>query len=313
MIPNDRLPNSPSISSAPADGSSVLSAPGAGQHDEQQVCRLIHDGKEIILVGTAHISRESAALVEQIIAQEKPDTLCVELCPSRLQALQQKDTWQAMDIVRVIREKRAFLLLFQLLLTSIQKKMADKFQVNPGEDMLRGIVTAAACHALIVPADRDIRISLLRAWRSMSLMGKVKLLSEMLLSLFITEEVTEEKVAQLMKQDTLELAVRALADKLPSIKTILIDERDQYLAHVISQAPGPKIVAVIGAGHRRGVRENIGKDIDLLPLLTIPPAGIWGSIIGWSFIVFIIGLFVAGLFLSDYDPRGHEVFLTHQG
>jgi pheromone shutdown-related protein TraB len=129
-------------------------------------------------------------------------------------------------------------------------------------------------------------------------MSKIKLLPEMLLSLFITEDITAEKVEQLMKQDTLELAMRALADKLPSIKTILIDERDQYLAHTIGQAPGPKIVAVIGAGHCKGVRENMGKEIDIMPLLTIPPAGIWGRIIGWSLPVFIIGLFVAGLFLS---------------
>jgi pheromone shutdown-related protein TraB len=298
MFYNEMLQNNQPVSVAPADVSSVGSSSGSGQKDEHQVYRLIHDGKEIILVGTAHISRESAALVERVIAQEKPNTVCVELCPSRLRALQQKDNWQAMDIVRVIREKQASLLLFQLLLASIQKKMAKKFQLNPGEDMLRAIVTAAACHAVIVPADRDIRISLLRAWRSMSLMSKIRLLPEMLLSLFITEDITAEKVEQLMKQDTLELAMRALADKLPSIKTILIDERDQYLAHTIGQAPGPKIVAVIGAGHCKGVRENMGKEIDIMPLLTIPPAGIWGRIIAWSFPVFIIGLFVAGLFLS---------------
>lgn len=269
-----------------------------GPIDERQVSRLIHDGKEIILVGTAHISKESADLVELVIGREKPNTVCVELCQARLEALQQKDKWQGMDIVRVIRAKRASLLLFQLLLASIQKKMAKKFLVNPGEDMLRAIVMAAAYHAEIVPADRDIRISLLRAWRSMGFISKVRLLPEMLLSLFITEDITTEKMEQLMQQDTLEIAMRSLADKLPSIKAILIDERDLYLAHSISQAPGPKIVAVIGAGHVKGVRENIGRDIDITPLLTLPPAGIWGRIIGWSVPIFIIGLFVANLFLS---------------
>jgi pheromone shutdown-related protein TraB len=101
-----------------------------------------------------------------------------------------------------------------------------------------------------------------------------------------------------MEQDALEIAMRSLADKLPSIKTILIDERDLYLAYAIGKARGPKIVAVIGAGHVKGVRENMGKDIDIIPLLAIPPASSWAGIIGWLVPIFIIGLFVAGLFLS---------------
>lgn len=302
MAHNEMLYNSQGISTSPPDlssgGGSSPGAGGAWQSNEQHVHRLIQGDKEIILVGTAHISKESAALVERVIVREMPATVCVELCRVRLEALQHKDKWQEMDIVRVIREKRASLLLFQLLLASIQKKMARKFQVNPGEDMLRAIVTAEAYHAEIVPVDREIRISLLRTWRSMSLLGKVKLLPEMLLSLFIPEDITAEQVEQLKQQDALELALRAVADKLPEVKTILIDERDQYLAHAIGQASGPKIVAVIGAGHVKGVMENIGKDIDILPLLTIPPAGIWFGIIGWSIPIFIIGLFVAGLFLS---------------
>jgi pheromone shutdown-related protein TraB len=300
MTHNETLQDGKGISASDSSsgGLSRGLSSGVGPKDEQHAQRLIHDEKEIILVGTAHISKESADLVERIIARENPDTVCVELCPARLEALQQKDRWQEMDIVRVIREKRASLLLFQLLLASIQKKMAQKFLVNPGEDMLRAIITAKTYHAEIVPVDRDIRISLLRTWRSMGFISKVKLLPEMLLSLFITEDITAEQVEQMKQHDTLELAMRALADKLPSIKTILIDERDQYLAYAIGKAPGPKIVAVIGAGHVKGVMENIGKDINITPLLTIPPASIWGGIIGWSVPLFIIGLFVAGLFLS---------------
>src|SRR5450759_973712 len=100
---------SPPGSSSGGDSSSGSSS-GSGPKDEQQVYRLIYNDKEIILVGTAHISKESAALVERVIAREKPATVCVELCPARLEALKQKDKWQDMDIVRVIREKRASLL-----------------------------------------------------------------------------------------------------------------------------------------------------------------------------------------------------------
>ena len=266
------------------------------QENERDVHRIIHLGKVIILIGTAHISKESSALVERVIGEEKPDTVCVELCPMRFQALKQKDKWQDTDIVKVIREKRTSLLLSQLLLASIQKKMAQKFNIHPGEDMIRAIAKAEEINAEIVLADREIRISLLRTWRMLRFTSKVKVLPEMLLSLFMPEDITEEDVEKLKQQDALELAMRTIADKLPEVKRTLIDERDQYLAHCIGNAPGKKIVAVIGAGHVAGVMSNMGKQIDIIPLLEIPPPNPWVRFAGWVFPLFVIGLFVAGFF-----------------
>ena len=99
----------------------------ATQH--KHVHHLLSEGKEIILVGTAHVSRESADLVEHVINEEKPDTVCVELCQARFDALKKKDQWQEMDIMKVIREKRTSLLLSQLLMLSFQKKIAEKFNI----------------------------------------------------------------------------------------------------------------------------------------------------------------------------------------
>jgi hypothetical protein len=77
--------------------------------NSEMIHHLDHDGKRIILVGTAHVSKESVDLVEAVIADVKPDTVCVELCESRAQAIRQKDRWQEMDIIKVIKEKKAFL------------------------------------------------------------------------------------------------------------------------------------------------------------------------------------------------------------
>jgi len=79
--------------------------------DHQNVHRLTLAGREIILMGTAHISRESADLVDRVITEEKPDVVCVELCKARFEDFQQKGKWQEMDIVKVIRENRTALLL----------------------------------------------------------------------------------------------------------------------------------------------------------------------------------------------------------
>lgn len=278
------------------NGNCFLLSPG--RNGESNVHHLTCNGKKLILVGTAHVSRESADLVEMVITDEKPDTVCVELCKTRFEAIKQKEKWQDTDIVKVIREKRASLLLSQLFLAAFQKNIAKKLNVNPGEDMLRAIAKAEESNAKIILADREIHISMLRVWRRMRFLNKIKLLPEMLLSLFLTEEITEKDVEKLKTQDALELAMRAVSKKLPELKNILIDERDQFLAHAISNAPGNKIVAVVGAGHVAGVMENIGKNIDIKPLLEVPPANPWAKFIGWGFSLFIIGLFILGFFHS---------------
>ena len=100
------------------------------------VHRLPDGDRDIILIGTAHVSRESVRLVEEVITAETPDTVCVELCASRYQALRQKDRWRDMDIIKVIREKKAFLLLSNLMLAAFQKRIAaeDGGPARPGDD-----------------------------------------------------------------------------------------------------------------------------------------------------------------------------------
>jgi pheromone shutdown-related protein TraB len=175
------------------------------------VHRLQHGGREILLVGTAHVSRESAELVEQVLAEARPDTVCVELCQPRYDALKQKDKWQETDIVRVIREKRTSLLLSQLLLASFQKKIAQRFNIQPGEEMIRAIAKAEETGARVVLADREVRVTLMRTWRSLGLWKKAGLMTEVLASLFYTEEITEEEIEKLKERDMLEWRTRPSA------------------------------------------------------------------------------------------------------
>jgi pheromone shutdown-related protein TraB len=266
--------------------------------DHPNVHRLMQDGREIILVGTAHVSRESADLVERVIDEEKPDVVCVELCQARFDALKQKDKWQETDIVKVIRENRTALLLSQLLMASFQRKIAERFNINPGEEMLRAIGKAEDTGAGIVLADREIRVTLLRTWRMMRFWTKVKFLPEIILSLFIGEDITEEDIEKLKQHDVLDLALKTVGEKLPEVKTTLIDERDQYLAYRISHAGGRKIVAVVGAGHVPGIQQQIDQEIDIEAISKIPPPSVWAKFFGWGFSGAIIALFIAGFFYS---------------
>jgi pheromone shutdown-related protein TraB len=257
--------------------------------------------KEIILVGTAHVSKESARLVQSVIEEEKPDTVCVELCQPRFQAIQQKDRWQDTDIVKVIKEKKSFLLLSNLLLASFQKRIAKQFDVQPGEEMITAINTAESTGAQIHLADREIRTTLSRTWRVMGFWSKIKLVFQLTLSLGQLDEIKEEDIEKMKQQDVLETLLAEVGKSLPALKSILIDERDQYLAEKIRTAPGNKIVAVVGAGHVPGIQKYWDSDIDTRALEQLPPKGKSIGILKWLIPVAIVVLFIAGFFYGGKE------------
>jgi pheromone shutdown-related protein TraB len=261
--------------------------------------RLAFKDKEIILLGTAHVSKESADLVARVIEEEKPDTVCVELCEARYQAITQKNKWQNTDLIKVIKEKKAFLLLSNLMLSSFQKKIGQKLGIKPGQEMLQAIEAAKAVDAQIHLADRNIRITLSRTWRLMGLWTKIKLLAQIVASMGEgLDDITEEDIEEMKKKDVLETLLSEIGQALPEVRSILIDERDQYLAEKIRTAPGKKIVAVVGAGHVPGIQKYWNKEIDIEALDRMPSKGRLSGILKWGIPALIIGLIVAGFFFA---------------
>jgi pheromone shutdown-related protein TraB len=260
---------------------------------------LIHlsfNEKQFVLIGTAHVSKESVRLVKAVIEEQRPNTVCVELCESRYQAIRQKDRWQDTDIVKIIREKKSFLLLSNLLLASFQKRIARQFDVKPGEEMITAINTAESLGAQIHLADRDIRTTLSRTWRVMGFWSKIKLLFQLMLSLGELNEIKEEDIEKMKQQDVLETLLSEVGKSLPELKAILIDERDQYLAEKIRTAPGNKVVAVVGAGHIPGIQKYWNADIDTRALEQLPAKRKALGILKWLIPLVIVGLFIAGFF-----------------
>ena len=168
------------------------------------VHHLEYDHKQVIMVGTAHVSKESAEQVTKLIQEERPDTVCVELCQSRYQSIRQKERWQETDIVKIIKEKKSFLLLSNLLLASFQKRIAKKLNIKPGEEMIAAIEAADEVGAAVHLADRDIRTTLSRTWREMGLWNKIKLLFQLILSLGDVDEIKEEDIEKMKQEDVLE-------------------------------------------------------------------------------------------------------------
>jgi pheromone shutdown-related protein TraB len=264
--------------------------------NSKSVHHLEIDDKQVILVGTAHVSRESARLVRQLIQEENPDTVCVELCQSRYQSIRQKERWQETDIVKIIKEKKSFLLLSNLLLASFQKRIAKKLDIKPGQEMITAVETAEEMDAEIQLADRDIRTTLSRTWRAMGLWSKIKLLFQLMLSMGEVDEIKEEDIEKMKNEDVLETLLAEVGKSLPVLRDILIDERDQYLAKKIRTAPGHKIVAVVGAGHVPGIKKYWNSDIDIRALEQLPPKSHTAGVLKWLIPGTIMAMFIAGFF-----------------
>jgi pheromone shutdown-related protein TraB len=257
---------------------------------EDPVTRLELDGREIILVGTAHVSRRSAEQVKAVIEAERPDSVCVELDDQRYQAMISGNKWKETDIFKIIKEKKATLLLMNLLIASFQKRIAKQFGVTPGAEMLQGIQSAEEIGATLVLADRNIQVTFSRIWSGLGLKGKSQLILQIFMSLFEGAEITEEELEKLKSKDTLNAMLSEFTDAFPQLKIPLIDERDQYLSQKIKDAPGEKIVAVLGAAHVPGILVQIHHDHDLAALSRVAKKRKGPGLIAWMIPALIIGI-----------------------
>jgi len=269
--------------------------------------QLSHGDKEITLIGTAHVSRESVEQVGQVIEQARPDTVCIELCESRYQSITQKKKWQETELIKVIREKKAYVLLSNLMLAYFQKRIGRKLGIRPGEEVLRAIQAAEAVGARVWLADRDIRTTLARTWRLMGFWKKISLLVQLVTSAGDFDSVSEADIEKMKTEDVLEMLLAEIGKSFPEIRRVLIDERDQYLAHEIRGAPGTRIVAVVGAGHVPGIKRYWDSSIDLAELTRMPPKARFTGLLKWAVPGLIIALIVAGFAVAGASAGTHMI------
>lgn len=252
------------------------------------------NGREYIVVGTAHISRQSADLVKEVITNEKPDVVCIELDEKRYKALSEKKRWENLDLKTIIREKQLSTLLMNLVLASYQKKLGEKLGISPGTELLEAANTAKGLNLPVELCDREVRITLRRSWHSMNFWQKIKFLTSGVAGLFEKQELTEEKLAELRSKDVISEMMEELGKAMPVLKRVLIDERDSFLAEKMKRAKGNKIVSVVGAGHVNGIINylNDGNKVDLEEIEKIPESAPVAKIIGWGIPIIIVASMV---------------------
>lgn len=257
---------------------------------EETVTRLHLDNKEYILIGTAHVSKNSAEQVKEMIEAEQPDSVCIELDAQRFQSVKEKNKWKNTDIFQVIKDKKAVMLLMNLAISSFQKRMAKQFGIRPGEEMIQGMESAEKIGAELVLADRDIQVTFSRIWGNISFKGKAMLLMQVFGSIFSREEISEEELEKMKQRDTINAMLQEFTDSFPDLKKPLIDERDQYLSQKIKDAPGEKVVAVLGAAHVPGITKEIEKEHNLEKLSERPPKPKWPKVVGWAIPIVIVAI-----------------------
>ncbi len=266
---------------------SIISPPRNYPDDVQIIAQ---DGREFIVVGTAHISQESTDLVKQVIMEEKPDCVCVELDKQRYQTLSDKRIWESLNLKEVIRRKQLTTLLLNLVLSYYQRRLGQKIGVTPGTELLEATKVAKELDISLALCDRDVRITLRRAWRSMSFTEQVKFMTFGMAGFLESPDISEDMLREIRQKDVLTELMRELGEVMPVLKRVLLDERDTYLAQKIRQTDGQKVVAVVGAGHVAGMCEVLakGRDQDLADIEEVPPASPVGKVIGWGIPILIL-------------------------
>jgi pheromone shutdown-related protein TraB len=276
--------------------------------------RIHFGGKDIYLIGTAHVSRESIDEVSRIIREERPGLVCVELDQGRYNAISQKENWESLNIAKVFKEGRGFLLIANLVLSGFQRRLGNELGVTPGAEMKTAVATAIELGIPYSLCDREVQTTLRRAWARCGLWSKCKLLASLLSSAFTTEKLSSEEIENLKNRSELDGMMSELAAYLPGVKATLIDERDHYLAAKIWTAVNEggkekpcRAVAVAGAGHLQGIKTHLEKlsaaeeSADVTLLDVIPKPGLFSRAVGWLIPALLLGLIAAGFFRVGAD------------
>ncbi len=265
---------------------------------------------ELKIVGTAHVSQKSVDEVRAAIEEFKPDVVAIELDPGRFSALKK----QARDptVNDVLEVKNFNSLLVQWLLSYLQRKIGVDVGVEPGAEMKAAIAEAESRNIPIALVDRDIRLTLLRFWKSMGIIEKIKMVFALVFSIAEVSKGEEIDIESLKEQNVIDAVMEEFRKFSPNGARALIDERDAFIAHQLIllkvQRPESRILAIVGAGHRHGITGYVENPTTLPPFDTLnrePKSFPWGKLFGFA----VTGLFAFLLAAIAFSGVGWTVLL----
>jgi pheromone shutdown-related protein TraB len=269
--------------------------------DGQPLARVARDGVEYTLLGTAHVSRASVTAVRSLIGTGNFDAIAVELCDTRFRALRDREAWRNLDLLQVIREGKAGMVAANLALSAYQRRLAEQFGIEPGAEMKAAADLADEQQRPLWLVDREISVTLRRAYRGVGFWDRMGILSGLVASLFERGEVAEADIEKLKHGDMLQSAFAEFAQQSEPLYRSLIAERDTFMAARLreesAKQPLKRVLVVIGAGHLAGIERQLQEQRDppdtlLAALKATPPAARWPRWIAYGVLATIVAAII---------------------
>lgn len=270
---------------------------------DQPMREITRDGVHYVLLGTAHVSRASVTAVTNMATSGEFDAIAVELCPARHQALTRQQQWQDMDLYRIIREKKAGLVMANLALGAYQRRIAEQFGIEPGAELKAAADAADALDLPLQLIDRDLATTLKRSYHAVPWYKRIMLSAGLVMSTVSSEEIDEQQIEKLKQGDILESTFTEFAEHSPELYEALIGERDRFMAARLRQEnaanAGKRILVIVGAGHLQGLAKSLATEqrdpqAEVDELSHLPRPTRWLKFIPWLIAVVILTGFWIG-------------------
>lgn len=267
--------------------------------------KLVIQDKTYYLVGTNHISKESAELVKNVINEVRPACVCVELDQKRYQKYTSPEEWAKTDIIKIIKQNKLVVLFSNIVYGVLQRKLAkEKGTIQAGE-LIQALESAEDVGADIQLIDRDIQVTFKRMWRHLSFTQKPKLIMTFFSEF---EDVETERLEDFLESDSFDNVFIQLSKKFPTIYNDMITERDKVMVTNLQNSKYDVNVVVVGKAHINGIKAKLKeeKSYDISELTSIPSKKLSSKLIELIFPLTII-LLLAVSFFSGVQVGFHQL------
>lgn len=268
--------------------------------------KLIIQGRTYYLVGTNHISEESAKLVKNVIDEVKPECVCIELDDKRYQKYTNPDKWAKTDIVKVIKENKLVVLFSNIIYGALQRKLAKEKGTTQAGELIQAIKSAKDVGADIQLIDRDIQVTFKRMWRHLGFWQKPKLIMTFFSEI---EDIEADKLEDFLESDSFDNVFIELSKKFPTIFNDIITERDEVMATKLLDSQYSVNVVIVGKAHVKGIVDKLEKKktFSLDELTNVPSKKFSSKIIECIFPMSIL-LLVGLSFFSGIEVGFSQIF-----
>jgi pheromone shutdown protein TraB len=206
----------------------------------------------ITIIGVGHVFQISEQ-VREIIIGETPAVVCVELDPRRYRSLVQKEGVKNPSLA-------------YRMIALFQRRLARQYGGEAGQEMISAVRSAGEIGAAVLFVDVDAGVMFGRLWKEMAFSEKVRLMFSALYGLFLSRDRLEKELDQFQEHE--EAYMTGFAQQFPTLKKVLIDDRNTIMADRIRKAEETygSVVAVVGDGHVEGIRRLLGGAVRVIRL-----------------------------------------------